>query len=146
MPAPLENLIDFGYADGGTALSYLLNARNHLYYAGDRIAEEDWPAAKQQLYNAADDFGYFGRYLLQDDVWYESMRKDWRDALYWINDNWPTDGDEYELTMSKIMDAMWDAKPYQCLLFIPMIDAMRGAIMGKTVTLDYMGKALKRFM
>lgn len=146
MPAALKNFIDWGYNDGGTALAHLLNARNHLYYAGDNIAAENWPDAKTELYNAADDFGLFGKYLLQDDIWYESLRRDWKDALYWINDNWPTDGDEYVLTMSKIMDAMWDAKPHQCLLFIPMIDAMRGAIQNKTVTIDWMSQALKHFM
>ena len=146
MPAALKNFIDLGYADGGAALTALLDARNHLYYAGDAIEAENWADAKTQLYNAADDFGYVGRYLLQDDVFYESLRRDWRDALYWINDNWPADAEEYELTMSKIMAAMWDAQPYQCLLFIPMIDAMRGAIQQKTVTTEWMSNALRHFM
>ena len=145
MPAALKNFIDWGYADGGAALTALLDARNHLYTAGDYIEAEDWVNAKTQLYNAADDFGYVGRYLLQDDVFYESLRRDWRDALYWINDNWPADGVEYELTMSKIMNAMWDAEPYQCLLFVPMIDAMRGSIWNKTVTEEWMAKALIHF-
>ncbi|GAI53917.1 unnamed protein product [marine sediment metagenome] len=82
---------------------------------------------------------------MQDDIWYESFRRDWRDALYWINDNWPADGDDYVLTMSKIMDAMWKAEPHQCLLFIPMVDAMRGAIQEKTVTSEWMSEALKHF-
>jgi len=145
MPTDLENLIDLGFTDGATALTYLLNGRNHLYAAGDYIAAEDWDNANTQLHNAGDDFGTFGKYLLQSDIFYDSLRKDWRDALYWINDNWSSNGDPYVLTMSKIMDAMWDAKPHQCLLFIPMIDAMRGSIWNKTVTEVLMSKALKRF-
>ncbi|GAJ12159.1 unnamed protein product, partial [marine sediment metagenome] len=42
--------------------------------------------------------------------------------------------------------AMWDAQPHQCLLFIPMIDAMRGSIQNKTVTSQYMADALRHFM
>lgn len=56
-----------------------------------------------------------------------------------------TEAPEYDLTMSKIMDAMWKAEPYQCLLFVPMIDAMRGSIWNKTVTEEWMSNALKHF-
>lgn len=66
-------------------------------------------------------------------------------TLQWINDNWPEDG-ETEIDMSMIIDAVWAAKPHQCLLFIPMIDAMRGSIMNKTVTEDWMSRALKHFL
>lgn len=128
MPAALKNLIDLGYTDGGTAFSDLLNARNHLYWAGDNIAAENWAEAKNELYNAADDFGLFGKYLLQDDVWYESFRRDWRDALYWINDNWPENGEPpppYELTARKICQA-WAVNEFEeRALTIAFIDRMR---------------------
>jgi len=65
-------------------------------------------------------------------------------CLQWINDNWPEDGDT-EIDMSMILDAMWKCEKHQPLLFIPMIDAMRGAISEKTVTSDYMQKAMKHF-
>lgn len=146
MPDALKNFIDWGYTDGGYAASAIISARAHLYQAADAILGENWSDAKDRLYECGDDLGYFIKYLLQDDVFYESMRRDWRDALYWINDNWPANGEEYELTMSKILDAMWDAKPHQCLLFVPMIDAMRGSIWNKTVTSEWMGNALRHFL
>lgn len=57
-----------------------------------------------------------------------------------------TEAPEYELTLSKIMDAMWNCKKHQSLLFIPMIDAMRGSIQEKTVTSQYMADALRHFL
>jgi len=128
MPAALENLIDWGYTDGASAFTYLLNARNHLYYAGDNIAAENWADAKTELYNAADDFGLFGKYLLQDDVWYESLRRDWRDALYWINDNWPSPIDPYKLTATKICEAWAKDNFQERALTIGFIDRMRQLI------------------
>ncbi|GAI93127.1 unnamed protein product [marine sediment metagenome] len=66
-------------------------------------------------------------------------------TLQWINDNWPEDGDGV-IDMSMILNAMWGCEKHQPLLFIPMIDAMRGSIQNKTVTTDWMSQALKHFM
>jgi len=66
-------------------------------------------------------------------------------TLQWINDNWPENGDG-EIDMTMILDAMWDCKKHQPLLFIPMIDAMRGSIQEKTVTTDWMSNALRHFL
>ncbi|MBA7571645.1 hypothetical protein ES708_13411 [subsurface metagenome] len=64
------------------------------------------------------------------------------ECLYWASQ----EGGNGEIDMTAILDAMWKAKPHQCLLFIPMIDAMRGSIQNKTVTSQYMADALKHFM
>ena len=63
------------------------------------------------------------------------------ESLYWAS----REGGDGDLTMSQILDAMWNAEPHQCLLFVPMIDAMRGSIWNKTVTEDWMSEALKHF-
>ena len=57
-----------------------------------------------------------------------------------------TEAPEYELTMTKLLETLWDAEPHQCLLFVPMIDAMRGSIQEKTVTSEWMSNALRHFM
>lgn len=64
------------------------------------------------------------------------------ESLYWSAQS----GGDTEIDMSDILNAVWDANPAQCLLFIPMIDAMRGSIQNKTVTTQYMADALKHFM
>lgn len=63
------------------------------------------------------------------------------ECYYWASQ----EGGDNGVDMSAILDAMWDAKPHQCLLFVPMIDAMRGSIWNKTVTVDWMSNALKHF-
>lgn len=128
MPDALQTFITNGYNDGAQAGSHLLLARNNLYYAGDSIAAENWADAKTKLYVAADELGYVARYLLQDDVFYKGLRRDWKDALQWINDNWPTGGDPYELTMDKILEAVWDGDLLRWFHFINYIDSMRAGI------------------
>jgi len=66
-------------------------------------------------------------------------------TLQWINDNWPEDGNGV-IDMTAILNAMWDCKEHQPLLFIPMIDAMRGSIQEKTVTSEWMSNALRHFL
>lgn len=63
------------------------------------------------------------------------------ECLYWASQ----EGGDGDVTMSAILDAMWKAEPHQSLLFIPMIDAMRGSIWNKTVTEEWMSNALRHF-
>lgn len=146
MPAVLKNFIDLGYDDGGYAYSDFLNARNRLYYAADHIASQNWSDAKDELYLAADYFGSAASDLLRDNIWGEGLRGHWKDAFYWINDNWPSDGDDYTLTMSKMLTAMWESYDWEVLLFITRIDAMRGSISEKTVTDQAMADQLRHFL
>lgn len=75
-----------------------------------------------------------GQYFDPDDSWFY-------ESIYWASQ----EGGNGDINMSMILDAMWDADPVQCLLFVPMIDAMRGSIWNKTVTEEYMSNALKHF-
>ena len=128
MPVALENLIDAGYSDGGFAMSNMQDARNDIFTAGTHIGNQSWTNAKNSLQQCADSIGQFLKYAYQDDVWYESMRRDWKDALYWINDNWPSGGDPYELTMQKILDTIWASNKLESFHFVSYIDAMRASI------------------
>lgn len=142
MPEPLTTKIDNWRITYSYIWSDLRNLYNYLNYTADQIRAENFSGAADMLEMCANHTnaiaGHFkgGSPNLYSTMYY---------AMDWIDDNWPTVGEEYELTMSKILDALWDAKPHQCLLFIPMIDAMRGSIMEKTVTLDYMARALRHF-
>lgn len=79
--------------------------------------------------------------LFQNYLW-AFDRSAFGECLYWA----AQEGGDGALDMSMILDALWDANPVQCLLFIPMIDAMRGSIMEKTVTTDWMANALRHFL
>jgi len=88
---------------------------------------------------------YFGKLRDKYSTASGSYRIRLINTLQWINDNWPEDGDG-EIDMSMILDAMWDCEKHQPLLFIPMIDAMRGSIQQKTVTTEWMSNALRHFL
>ena len=143
MPAGLEALIDKGFIDSGKAFVSLTNARNHLYYVGDAIEAENWGGAKTQLYNAADDFGLVAKYLMQNDVFYEGLTKDWRDALYWINDNWPSDT---EVTMDAILNAMFSASFNQLQKFIGIEDAYRVALWNAPFNAEFYASLARGFI
>lgn len=143
MPEPLtsHNIELWGAYN---SLSASMNSwRNEFYNLGEQIAANNWSAAQTSCIALGDDYSTLVRADLCDSG---GVKGKTHQSLDWIDDNWSADGDPYELTMSKILEALWLAEPYQCLLFIPMIDAMRGAIQEKTVTSNWMAEALKRFM
>ena len=142
MPAELQTLIN----DTNTQLK----AIGDIYFDGiydNCTSLHDWLDA-EGCPNSADVVlamrWHFGKLRDKYNTTIGSYRVRLINTLQWINDNWPEDGIA-EIDMSAILDAMWDAKPYQCLLFVPMIDAMRGSIWNKTVTEEWMSKALIHF-
>lgn len=145
MPALLKNYIDLGYGDGASAYTDFLNARTQLYYAGDYIEDEEWALAKTALYNAADLFGTCASYLLSDDIWGEGLRGHWKDALYWINDNWPGDGDGV-VTMDAILSCMITATFSQLQTFVGLVDAYRVALWNEPFNSEYYAALARGFM
>ena len=73
--------------------------------------------------------------------YFEPENSSFYECYYWLDQ----EAGEAEIDMSAILNAMWDTKPYQCLLFIPMIDAMRAAVWDKTMNLETFLKGVKRF-
>lgn len=143
MPEPLTSYnIELWVAYN--TLSASMNSWRNIFYAlGDNIAANNWAQCEVLCDKLGDEFSSLVRADLCDSG---GVKGKTYQSLDWIDDNWPADGDEYELTMSKILDALWDAEPHQCLLFVPMIDAMRGAISEKTVTEQWMSNALRHFL
>ena len=142
MPVELEAFIDAGYSDGATAFSYLVNAANKLVNAATAIGAEDWATAETRLTEAASNFSGCGKYLLQDDVFYQGLRRDWKDALYWINDNWPADG---AISMDAILNAMLGASFDQLQKFIGFVDAYRVAIWNAPFNADFYAALARGF-
>lgn len=143
MPTELENYITWGYSDGAYALSNLANAANKMINAADSIAAQDWPTAQTRLYECSAFFSYLGRYLLQDDVFYKGLRRDWKDALMWINDNWPSGA---EVTMDAIVNAMFTASFNQLQKFIGLVDAYRMALWNAPFNAEWYASIARGFM
>lgn len=143
MDATLKSYIDLGYSQGLNAFTYFLNARNHLYAAGDYIANQQWALAKSALYSSADDFGTASGYLLQDDVWVKGLRRHWKDALYWIGNNWPTG---VTVTMADILNCMLGAKFDELQKFIGIEDAYRVALWNAPFNADFYAALARGFI
>ncbi|GAI19558.1 unnamed protein product [marine sediment metagenome] len=105
-----------------------LNARNELYTAGDNIAAENWDAAKDALYAAADDWGRAVGHIAGAPPWGYGCSYQLRDIFYWLEDNWPTNGDDYVLTATKICEAWAKDEFHDRALTIAFIDRMRQLI------------------
>lgn len=117
------------------------NFYNDMYFLAGHLADEGCPWSSQDVYNACVHLWDLREHFSGGTP---SMRITVAYCFNWIDDNWPTDGAEVD--MSAILDALWEAEPWQTLLFIPMVDAMRGSIQEKTVTSQWMADALRHFM
>lgn len=143
MPEPLTsyNIELWGaYNDLSASMN---NWRNEFYNLGNQIAANNWGAAQTSCIALGDNYSTLVRADLCDSG---GVKGKTHQSLDWIDDNWPANGEPAEVTMSAILDAMWGAEPHQCLLFIPMIDSMRGSIQEKTVTSEWMSNALRHFL
>jgi len=143
MPPALQSLIN----DTNTQLK----AIGDIYFDGiyDSMSSLHDLLTAEGCPNSADEIlamrWYFGKLRDKYSTAVGSYRIRIINTLQWINDNWTEDG-AAEIDMSDILDAMWACEKHQPLLFIPMIDAMRGAIQQKTVTSQWMADALKHFL
>lgn len=142
MPAALQAFITAGYSDGLQASVAMNNARNHITQAGIYIGAQDWANAQSEMSDAANDFGYFNKYMLQDDVFYKSLLRDWKDALEWINDNWSAGGGA---TMDDILTAMTGASFNQLQKFIGLVDAYRVAVWNAPFNAEFYGALARGF-
>lgn len=134
----LSNLLT-NYGELGADLYNMAGKLNSL---GNYIAAENWAyagsaaqGAANYCYDASTDLGYT----------YDSVRK-WSYELFdWIRDNWPSDGAEYELTMAKILDAMWDSDKLRSFHFVNYIDAMRAGIWNTQISEQHLVEWYRHF-
>lgn len=143
MPNPLTGYNSDLWAAYNSLSASMNSWRNEFYNLGTQIAAENWSAAQTSCIVLGDNFSSLVRADLCDSG---GVKGKTYQSLDWIDDNWPTDGDEYVLTMAAILDAMWDAKGGQPLTFINYVDAMRGSVSEKTVYAPYLRSYMKHFM
>ena len=68
------------------------------------------------------------------------------DTLLWINDNWPTDGAAYELTMEDMLAKIWGATPLETFFFINYIDGMRASIWNIEIKEEKLSEIYRHFL
>jgi len=125
MPFPLTGYIASWRADYINVSNSLWSLGSYLQNAGNALKVENFVAAGDNLDNAKDSAHAAAMaFQLGGSNIYDNMY----DALHWIDVNWPSGGEEYELTMEKILEAMWDADKLRNFHFINYIDAMRASI------------------
>lgn len=125
MPYPLSSYISNWRSDYVSVSNHLWSAGSYLKNAGTAlnlemfsVAASNLTDAGQRLQDTSLDFNLGG----------DNVRDDMFDAMDWVNDNWPSNGEEYELTMDKILDAIWDSDKLRWFHFINYIDSMRAGI------------------
>lgn len=98
--------------------SYLKNAATALELEFFDTAATNLDSAGERAHDTALIFN-LGATNIHDDMY---------TAMDWINDNWPSDGVAYELTLDKILEAIWDSDKLRWFHFINYIDSMRAGI------------------
>jgi len=142
MPAELLAFINAGWSDRAYAHSNLVNAANWLITAADAIGGQYWADARTALLTSSGYFSTFAKYLTKDDAFYHGMLYDWKEALLWINTNWPTGGGA---TMDDILNAMLGATFAQLQQFIGIEDAYRVALWNAPFNVDFYAALARGF-
>ena len=143
MPDALKAEIDLGYTDGSvTAKNYFLTCKSYLHKAAAFILANNWPGAQSSLDNAADALGAASSYLLQPATYASSFARHWKNALYWINNNWPA---AVTVDMDAILNAMLVASFEQLQSFIGIEDAYRVALWNAPFNADFYAALARGF-
>lgn len=125
MPTALYDKILEQRAQLLTIKTHINNFYNDMYNLAGQLEGEGCPNSAQSVYNACVHLLEW-RDQISDGT--DNFRYALTDALLWINDNWPTDGDEYVLTAIKICEA-WAVNDFEeRALTIAYIDRMRQLI------------------
>jgi len=125
MPTAYRNIIDDAKVLFGSADARNLNIYNHLLSVANAIEAENWLAAATGIRNVAQ--AHIATSWTQSH-WPYPYTCYVTDALYWIDDNWPSGGEPYELTIDKMLEAMWDGDLLRWFHFVTYIDSMRAGI------------------
>lgn len=138
----IRNYADAGAGDALNARSHLLSAAADLRNAGNHIQANDWVDANTDIQAAADEIGA----AAYDAFWVggfgDSLTMFWRNAFYWIDDNWPSGG---EVTMDTILTAMLTANFDELQKFIGVVDAYRVAIWNAPFNAEFYGALARGF-
>lgn len=142
MPQPLTSYITNWRSDYIDVTNNLWSMGSYLMNAGNALKVENFTAAGDNLNNAKDSAHaaamafQMGGNNIYDDMY---------DALHWIDVNWPSNGEEFELTMDKILDAMWDSDKLRNFHFVNFIDAMRASIWNTEIYETHLAEWYRHF-
>lgn len=109
----------------GRALADFGIARTAFYNLGVRIEAEDWSSCKSACDTIGNYLGFAYEHSFSDAWGAYGYIYDLRDALSWIDTNWPTGA---TVDMAAILSAMVTADKEQLTYFIGLVDAYRSAI------------------
>lgn len=125
MPYPLTTYVTKWRANYSTLASKYWVMGTGLHLAADAILAQNWSNAHDYLESAAQNCWDASRvFRYGTDPLYDVAYN----ALHWIDLNWPSNGEEYELTIEKMLTAMWDGDLLRWFHFVNYIDSMRAGI------------------
>jgi len=125
MPEPLTSTLNTWRDTYGYIYADMAAAAQYFYDAGDFAESEYWPGVASSLRNAAI---YMERAAKHFKTGEPDLYTTMYSSMHWIDNNWPSNGNGYELTMQKIIDTMWESNPLEAFFFVNYIDGMRASI------------------
>lgn len=142
MPSQLSERILEQYWKLGDFAESLGHFQGFLTIAANHLVNDDAVSAGNAMLGAI----AWMEFALEDlDNGVEGYRyKEYR-TLSWINNMWPSDGEEYELTMEKIIFQMLLADPPEVMMFVGIADAYRQSIWNREFDENLYGTLAKAF-
>lgn len=136
-----RDYVDAGVTYAQTARSFCSAAQTHLNNAGDHISANEWALANADIHNATASFGSMAAYLMRANWYTESFVAQIRESLYWVDDNWPSNG----VTMDAILTAMLSASNEQLTAWMGITDAYKCAVWDAPFNAEYYAALARGF-
>jgi len=136
-----RDLVDAGVTHALSARSDLNWAKTHLKNASTHIANQEWVLARVDFDHCADAIASAGFYGFYTNFATNTLVTQWRDALYWLDDNWPTNG----VTMDAILSAMLTASSEQLTTWMGITDAYKVAVWDAPFNAEYYAALARGF-
>lgn len=142
MPQELSDLIALVKTEYNAAYGTGSSVGYRLRTTAEQLEWENFDEAANQIYMA----GTF-MYAFTEDILTRYTHQNYRltRVLEWIEDNWPTAGDPYELTMSSIIIAMYGANRQEYTDFVGIEDAYRQALWNQPFNKAYFAELARGF-
>jgi len=137
-----RDLIDAGCVHAMTARSDLISAKSHLKNASTHIANQEWVLARVDFDHCADSLGSAAFAAFYTNFASNTFVTQWRDALYWLDDNWPSNG----VTMDAILTAMATASFDELRTFMGVTDAYKAAVWNAPFNAEYYAALARGFI
>jgi len=121
----LKDAADDLYAEYYLYRADTLLARADWQATWGYVGDEEWALAETYGVYGCDDFAAATQHIPGNPPWHDGVAEMLKDLFYWLEDNWPSNGEPEPITMNDIINAMYNSTQLEYHYFVGYVDAYR---------------------